>query len=194
MSGGLIWGPATFELARRWIPRGSPELQRLLVDELEDAWSWLEGHGTPLEPPGAYLKDRMGRGRLMAVGAPGARGPWAETLLAATERQGVELLVESRVDKVEPGTDGWTVTWTRAGSRSSASARAVILCGGGFQNSTELVRRYISPWPEEMIAGPQCPVGAPGGQPRRPEALVEKGDYPPSPTARARRRPGRSRR
>jgi hypothetical protein len=151
ISGGLIWSPATLELARRWIPRGNPELQRLLVDELEEVWSWLEGHGTPLDPPVACLKDHMGRGRLMAVGGPGARAPWAQTLLAATERHGVKLLVESRVEKVEPGTDGWTVTWTRAGSRSSAAARAVIFCGGGFQNSTDLVRRYISPWPEKMI-------------------------------------------
>ena len=88
LSGGLIWSPATLELARTWIPRGNPELQRILVDELEDVWLWLEGHGTPLEPPVACLKDRMGRGRLMAAGGPGARGPWAQTLLAATERQG----------------------------------------------------------------------------------------------------------
>src|SRR5918999_152777 len=128
LSGGLIWSPATFELARRWIPRGDAELQRVLVDELEDAWSWYEEHGLPLDPPVACLKDRMGRGRLMSVGGPGAR-----------------------VDTVEPGADEWTVTWTHAGSRSRASARAVVFCGGGFQNSKELVRRYISPWPEEMV-------------------------------------------
>ena len=151
LSGGLIWSPATLELARTWIPRGDPELQRILVDELEDAWSWLEGHGTPLEPPVACLKDRMGRGRLMAAGGPGARGPWAQTLLAATERQGAELRLEARVETVEPGADGWIVTWAQSGSRSNASARAVIFCGGGFQNSTQLVRRYISPWPERMI-------------------------------------------
>ena len=33
----------------------------------------------------------------------------------------------------------------------TATARAVVFCGGGFQNSEELVRRYISPWPEEMV-------------------------------------------
>jgi glycine/D-amino acid oxidase-like deaminating enzyme len=91
ISGGLIWSPATFELARRWIPRGDPELQRILVDELEDAWSWFEEHGLPLDPPVACLKDRMGRGRLMTVGGPGARGPWAEILLGAAQRQGAEV-------------------------------------------------------------------------------------------------------
>ena len=151
ISGGLIWGPGSFELARHWIPRGNPELQRILVDELEAAWSWLEGHGLPLDPPVTCLKDNMGRGRLMAAGGPGARGPWADKLLDATRRAGAEVLVEARVDVVEPADDEWTVTWTRAGTRSRARARGVVFCGGGFQNSRELVRRYVSPWPEDMV-------------------------------------------
>jgi succinate dehydrogenase/fumarate reductase flavoprotein subunit len=151
ISGGLIWGPGSYELARRWIPRGNPELQRLLVDELEAAWSWYEDHGLPLDPPVACLKDRMGRGRLMAVGGPGARGPWADKLLDAARREGADVLVEARVDTVERAEDGWAVAWTRAGTRTRARARALIFCGGGFQNSQELVRRYVSPWPEDMV-------------------------------------------
>src|SRR4051812_23801863 len=135
ISGGLIWGPATFELARRWIPRGDPRLQRLLVDGIGDTWSWLGGHGMPLEPPGACLKDRMGLGRLMSTGAPGARGPWAETLLEAVRRQGAEVLAGCRVERVERSADGWDVEWGGASS-GSATAHAVIFCGGGFQNST----------------------------------------------------------
>jgi succinate dehydrogenase/fumarate reductase flavoprotein subunit len=151
ISGGLIWGPGSYELARHWIPRGRPELQRILVDELEEAWSWFEDHGLPLDPPVECLKDRMGRGRLMAVGGPGARGPWADKLLAAARREGAEVLVEARVDTVEPAEDGWTVTWTRAGARTRAHTRTVVFCGGGFQNSRDLVRRYVSPWPEDMV-------------------------------------------
>ena len=70
ISGGLIWGPGSYELARHWIPRGNPDLQRIFVDELEAAWSWFEGHGLPLDPPVACLKDKMGRGRLMGVRRP----------------------------------------------------------------------------------------------------------------------------
>ena len=51
LSGGLIWAPATYELARHWVPRGNPGLQRLLVDDIEPAWDWLEEHGLPLDPP-----------------------------------------------------------------------------------------------------------------------------------------------
>jgi succinate dehydrogenase/fumarate reductase flavoprotein subunit len=151
ISGGLIWSPATFDLARRWIPRGDAGLQRILVDDIEGAWSWLEEHGAPLEPPVACLKDRMGRGRLMSVGGPGARGPWADMLGDAARRQGAEIVLGARVENVEPDAGGWTVAWTRDGERTGASARAVVFCGGGFQNSPERVRRYISPWPEQMV-------------------------------------------
>ena len=151
LSGGLIWAPASYELARQWVPRGNPELQRMLVDEIEPAWDWLEAHGLPLDPAVPCLKDRMGRGRLMAVGGPGTRGPWAEILVDAVRRQGAEVLVGARVWTAAPGEDGWTVTWTRDGVVQTAAARAVVFCGGGFQNSEELVRRYISPWPEEMV-------------------------------------------
>src|SRR3954470_5883454 len=115
LSGGLIWGPATYELARQWVPRGNPDLQRILIDELGPAWDWLEAHGLPLDPAVPCLKDRMGRGRLMAVGGPGTRGPRAEALREAAERVGAEILVRARVETAEPGEDGWTVSWTRDG-------------------------------------------------------------------------------
>jgi fumarate reductase flavoprotein subunit len=151
ISGGLIWSPATFELARRWIPRGDAGLQRILVDGIDGAWSWLEDHGLPMEPAVPCLKDRMGRGRLMSVGGPGARGPWAEILLEAARRLGAEVGLGCRVEGVEPDGDEWVVTWTRQGERTQTRSRAVVFCGGGFQNSPELVRRYISPWPEHMV-------------------------------------------
>jgi hypothetical protein len=151
LSGGLIWAPRTHELARHWIPRGNPELQRILVDEIEAAWSWFEEHGLALDPPVACLKDQMGRGRLMGTGGPGAREPWVDALADAARRHRAEILVEARVETVEPGPGGWTVTWTRAGAPARATAGAVVVCGGGFQNSDDLVRRYISPWPEDMV-------------------------------------------
>src|SRR3954447_14713090 len=151
LSGGLIWGPATYELARQWVPRGNPDLQRILIDELGPAWDWLEAHGLPLDPAVPCLKDRMGRGRLMAAGGPGVRGPWADIFLAAVRRHGAEVLVGARVETAEPADDGWTVTYTHQGTQHTGGASAVVFCGGGFQNSEELVRRYISPWPEEMV-------------------------------------------
>ena len=151
ISGGLVWAPATFELARRWIPRGDARLQQLFVDGIEEAWSWFETHDVPLEPAVPCLKDRMGLGRLMSVGAPGARHAWADLLAGAARRQGAEVCTGARVVRATPGAGGWTVEWTAGESTSSATAQALVFCGGGFQNSTELVRRYVSPWPEEMV-------------------------------------------
>src|SRR3954470_14917189 len=139
LSGGLIWGPATYELAGKAAPRGTAERQRIVVDELEPAWDWLEAHRLPLDPAVPCLKDRMGRGRLMAAGGPGVRGPWAELLLAAVQRCGAEVLVETRVETTTPGEDGWSVTYTCAGTTHTARAASVVFCGGGFQNSEELV-------------------------------------------------------
>src|SRR3954470_24748183 len=122
LSGGLIWGPATYELAGKAAPRGTAERQRIVVDELEPAWDWLEAHGLPLDPAVPCLKDRMGRGRLMAAGGPGARGPWAELLVEAARRQGAEVLVEARVETATRAEDGWTVTYTRDGATHAATA------------------------------------------------------------------------
>ena len=135
-----------------WIPRGNPELQRILVDEIEAAWSWLEEHGLPLDPPVACLKDRMGRGRLMSTGGPGARGPWAGAARDAARRQGAEVLVDARVETVEPGrrrmdrdVDARGRARARDGRAPSCSAEA------DSRTPDELVRRYISPWPEDMV-------------------------------------------
>src|SRR3954451_25499995 len=68
LSGGLIWAPASYELARQWVPRGNPELQRMLVDEIEPAWDWLPQHGLPLDPAGAGLRERQGRRRGRGAG------------------------------------------------------------------------------------------------------------------------------
>jgi fumarate reductase flavoprotein subunit len=87
----------------------------------------------------------------MSIGDPGARGPWAQRLLDAARREGAEVLLKSRVDTATPEIGGWRVAWTRNGATSHASAHAVVFCGGGFRNSSDLVRRYISPWPEKIV-------------------------------------------
>src|SRR4051794_41965058 len=71
LSGGLIWAPASYELARQWVPRGNPQLQRMLVDEIEPAWDWLAQHGLPLDPAGAGPEEPTGRGRAEGRGGAG---------------------------------------------------------------------------------------------------------------------------
>ena len=166
ISGGLIWGPALLRArtpvdpARR--PRAAAHLRRRARGRLV----MVRGPRPAARSAGGLPQGQMGRGRLMAVGGPGARGPWADTLLDAARREGAEVLVEARVDTVEPAEDGWTVTWTRAGSRTRARARSVIFSGGGFQNS----------------AGPRAPLRQPvaGGHGRAQQPL-ERRDRAPQP-------------
>ena len=87
LSGGLIWSPATYELARQWVPRGDPGLQRILVDELEPAWSWLENHGLPLDPPVAtHLSELPYLFDLPAATLPRPLTPEQEALAASMRR------------------------------------------------------------------------------------------------------------
>jgi succinate dehydrogenase/fumarate reductase flavoprotein subunit len=151
ISGGLIWGPASFELAREWIPRGDPELQRLFTDELSAAWDWLEGNGLPLEPAARCLKDEMGIGRLMGLGAPGARLPWAQALAGAATERGAKVRVGAEVTGLERAGDRWRLGWRSPEGEHAADAAAVVFSGGGFHNHPELVRRYVTPWPERMV-------------------------------------------
>ena len=121
ISGGLVWAPATFELARRWIPRGDARLQQLFVDGIEDAWSWFETHDVPLEPAVPCLKDRMGLGRLMSVGprARGMRGPtsWPAQRAAKARRSA-------------PGPRRPRHTWSR-GLDGRVDRRGVDVVGDG---------------------------------------------------------------
>ena len=160
MSGGLIWGPASEELARRWIPRGSPALQALLVGELAAGWEWLESLGMPLDPPVRCLKEEMGIGRLMGLGMSGDRTPWARALAGAAGDRGVTVALERKVTGLERDGAGWRVRWTGPGGEEARVVDAVVFCGGGFHNDRELVARYVTPHPEALvIRGNRCSDG-----------------------------------
>src|SRR5688572_20229631 len=50
LSSGVIWRHASVEEFRAECPGGAPELQRRVVEELDDALAWLEALGvTPLQ-------------------------------------------------------------------------------------------------------------------------------------------------
>ena len=88
LSGGLVWGPRDLTTARHYIPKGDKTLQALFVTELPLAWAWLESLGLPLGPEIDCLKDDMGRGRMLDLGASGARGPFAEAMEHELDRRG----------------------------------------------------------------------------------------------------------
>ena len=135
LSGGLIWAPASYELARQWVPRGNPELQRMLVDEHRAGVGLARGARPPARPGGACLKDRMGRGRLMAVGGPGRAGRGRRSCSRPCGARAPRCSSRRASRPPRPATDGWTVDLdARRGVHERVTA-AVVFCGGGFQNS-----------------------------------------------------------
>lgn len=151
MSGGLIWGPRDLATARFYIPKGDPSLQELLVEGLPKGWAWLEELGLPLEQVGPCLKDNMGLGRTMGLGASGARGPFAEELLRVAVNHGAELVVGSWASGVLREEDGWQVTLGGAAEGREVTAHALVLATGGFQNSQDLMRRFVTPYAERLV-------------------------------------------
>jgi tricarballylate dehydrogenase len=151
ISGGLIWAPASFEEARRWIPRGDAKLQRIVVDEIRPGWEWLEAHGLPLEPEHRCLKHDMGNGRVMGLGEAGSRAPFANSLAARAQELGAEIVCSARVSAAEPVDGRWAVRWTNGAGERSETADAVVFAAGGFHNSRELVGRFITPWAQSLV-------------------------------------------
>lgn len=151
LSGGLIWGPKDLPTARSYIPNGDASLQELLIDGLPQAWAWLEKLGLPLEPVGPCLKDDMGLGRTMGLGASGARGPFADELLRIAQTHGAELLVESWASAIKRRPDGWEVELAGACQGRVELADVIVLATGGFQNSLDLMQRFVTPFAERVV-------------------------------------------
>jgi succinate dehydrogenase/fumarate reductase flavoprotein subunit len=149
MSGGLIWGPASYEVARHWIPRGDAGKQRLLTDDLVGAWEWLESIGLPLSPAVRCLKEDMGYGRLMDMGISGDRSPWARAMADTVRGLGAEVRTGARVETLTTSAEGWEVGL--GDGASPVRAGAIVFCGGGFHNDRELVRRYITSFPDALV-------------------------------------------
>ncbi|WP_324732104.1 NAD(P)/FAD-dependent oxidoreductase [Pseudomonas paeninsulae] len=57
---------------------------------------------------------------------------YLQSLLAAAEKQGAQLILQTRVDQLEPGPDGWIVTGRSAGEAFQLKAQRVINAGGLF--------------------------------------------------------------
>lgn len=152
LSGGLVWGPRDLATARRYIPRGDAGLQRMFVDGLPEAWDWLESLGLPLGPPVDCLKDDMGRGRVMGLGETGSRGLFAERMADLVRARGGRVVLGAEVSRLRrAATSGWEVTARELGSERTYRADAVIAATGGFQNSQELLRRFVTPTPSKLV-------------------------------------------
>ena len=151
LSGGLVWGPKDLATARSYIPKGNPGLQRKFCDELPSAWEWLESLGLPLGDEAQCLKDDMGRGRLMLLGGSGDRGPFAAAMAEVVRAGGGVIRTGLQVRDLHRTEGGWKVDVFGGSGAESIEANSVITATGGFQNSLEMLRTYVTFEPEELI-------------------------------------------
>ncbi len=138
LSGGLIWTFTSKSLLREMIPDGNAALQDMVLDDLWEGISWLEGHGVSLEAD----RDFMGHGRGRAANAPDLNAALESRLQALGGEVELETPMETLLYE-----DG-VVRGVRVVSPSGAAdieAGAVILATGGFQGNPELLARYITP-------------------------------------------------
>ncbi len=153
LSGGLVWTARDLPTMRREIPRGDPALQAQLVHRIDEGWHWLEGHGVPLGPERACMVADFGRGRMLLPGSPGRRGPVAATLVGRLILAGGALQPASRAVSVRRQADGIFVRVADQGIGGWRVLRcaAVVFAGGGFQNDTDLLRRFVTPHADRLL-------------------------------------------
>lgn len=153
LSAGLIWSYETVGEAQEVIPHGDPELQRLVVEGLDEAFEWLDSLGVTVREPPVELPT----GDVVTAPTPGANcgkidpEEYTERMGARIEDGGGELRFETPMTDlvVEEG----RVTGVRAEGPDgglTVEADAVLLATGGFQGSEELLQRYVTPRVENL--------------------------------------------
>ncbi|MDG4834308.1 FAD-dependent oxidoreductase [Solwaraspora sp. WMMD1047] len=146
LSGGLVWtfdDLAEFEAA---IPAGNPVLQGLVHERLDAGRQWLAGHGAVFRP----MENVFGYGRGQRSDPPQVLG----ALRAAFDRLGGSLVLETAVERIEVDAAGAVAgvrTVDAAGATGTRRADAVILATGGFQGNPELLRRYVTHAPGNLL-------------------------------------------
>jgi succinate dehydrogenase/fumarate reductase flavoprotein subunit len=138
LSGGLIWTFTSKSLLREMMPDGNVELQDMVLDDLWEGISWLEGHGVELEAE----RDFMDHGRGRAANAPDLNAVLESRLQAL----GGEVELETPMDTLlhEDGQVRGVRVFSPSGI-AEISAGAVVLATGGFQGNPELLARYVTP-------------------------------------------------
>src|SRR5688572_10350089 len=103
LSSGVVWRHRTLEEFRAECPGGDPALQRLIVDELDDALDWLEQLGAPLLASSTGNERTVGRrfdpqglteALVRAGGEPRLETPFAGAQVLATGGFGARLARE----------------------------------------------------------------------------------------------------
>jgi succinate dehydrogenase/fumarate reductase flavoprotein subunit len=124
MSGGTVWTAPSMDVMERWVPGGSRERQRQLVEGIGPGLAWLDGLGVPARAPISSPRQ---------TGAEVDVELLTERLVARIDAVGGEVRLESTLTRIEP--DG----------------PAVVLATGGFSASPAMRRQHLGPYGDEVL-------------------------------------------
>jgi succinate dehydrogenase/fumarate reductase flavoprotein subunit len=147
LSGGTLWCAQSYDDLRRLVPRGDPELGRVLVDGYRAGVAWWQGLGATLSPLPA-LPDR-----LVYLLEPNPRHFVAHMIQRFVHAGGV-LLTDSaavRLLQDEAGAVTGVLIRGAGGAQQRLPSDAVILTSGGFQANPDLRARYFGRWADRLV-------------------------------------------
>jgi tricarballylate dehydrogenase len=153
------------DMARVTQHRADPDLVDLLVRRSLPTLLWMRDQGVRFAPIwGRQAFQVDGRFTFwggLTVEAWGGGPGLVDSLLAACERRGVEVLFETRAITLVHGDAGVEgVIVRRRGRSERIAARAVVLASGGFEANPEWRTRYLGPgWELAKVRGSRFNVG-----------------------------------
>ncbi|WP_028710040.1 FAD-dependent oxidoreductase [Paracoccus pantotrophus] len=142
ISGGAVWTALDYDTFRLMNPEGNEHQARVISDHYEELIGWIKEMGVRVDP----VYNRVG-------------GAWFDTRFnfidivnyfglckAYVANAGGNIVVKSTPASliVEDGRVVGAHILTETDERVEVRARATLLATGGFQNSNELRRKYIS--------------------------------------------------
>jgi tricarballylate dehydrogenase len=138
------------DLARVSEYRADPDLADILVSQSFQTLKWMRSKGVrfaPIYGRQAFKVD--GRFKFwggMTVETSGGGPGLVESLVAAAEREGIEIAYETRaMALLERGGRVTGVEVSSHGERTEIRAGAVVLASGGFEANPEWRARYLGP-------------------------------------------------
>ena len=147
LSAGLVWTYDTVASARENVPRGRPGLQRLVVENLDDRFAWLDSLGVTVREPPVELPT----GDVVSAPTPGANcgkidpEEYVDTMLDHVREGGGRVRFETPMTRLRTD-DGRVVGIAARGPDGPVrvEADAVLLATGGFQGSEEMLQQHVT--------------------------------------------------
>ncbi len=142
-----------------------PDLVEVLVENSLDTMVWMRGKGVRFQPSYGRQAFRVdGRFRFwggLAVETWGGGPGLVESLGKRCEREGVEILYESRAASLIEEGGAVRGVVVRGGHGSfTVRGRAIVLACGGFESNAEWRTRYLGPgWDLARVRGTRFNAG-----------------------------------